>query len=182
MRLVDERKITEAEAVGRCVEEIADAVEANSPEIRRAIESLPLCPRLDDDRSLFEFTLAVLAIQLQGHENRMPAEQAERVRDLMHELCAGVGKGEAAATLALHDHAWRGALHNAEIPTLGLARTLYDRLGFPPVPGSGTFHHRDPQAVQALASLLVRYGELGWWKDFLLAWTLVRTPEPEGTS
>jgi hypothetical protein len=154
-------KVTEGEAVVQCLDEVAAAMRQSWPVILHKLWALPVQPApLDTLGTESELVLAVMAVQIQGLENKMPADQALRISNLTLELCSRGPSGEPLGDLFVeYDRAWKRSLAHAEVPTLGIARLLYDRLGFPPP--------RNEQTVWALAEILVEHGCLKWWKDFL---------------
>ena len=175
MHTLVDRKITEYMAAAECAEAAATSVVEGWPEIRRELQRLPVRPgRWLDDEARLELGLAVLALQLQGLENFMKPEQAQRIRGYFVGFCRDLFHGEAAvATLELHDRAWHLAIANGRMPTYGIAEVLYDRFGFPSSAGPGWSDGRNLSVVNFLSDLIVRYGNLGWWKQLTATAELV---------
>jgi hypothetical protein len=168
-------KITELHAVSECIGQVLKSTQKAWPEIKSRLDA-PLigATDLDDTWSPFEFSLALVSLQVQGLGNMMPAEQAHRVRSFIFGFFQNSQYSEQAVPIfTAYVQAWQQALGRSENPLDGLAALLHRRLRCKTTTTLGESEYISPLALMAISELLMEHGKLGWWKALLSEYRLV---------
>lgn len=175
MALFGQPKKTELEAAAEFVIHFCEYVRDQWPALCRELQSLE--PRFatlaSDVIASYEFTLAVLAAQMQALPNLSSADQAARVRaHIMQCLTTDETADYGPTAIAEYETAWHKSLEAAEPPFGALASVLFDKLGLTsPVP-IGKVTLKDPVLLMALGGTIVQVGG-PWWKRYLETYRIV---------
>lgn len=158
----------EAEAAAEFVIRICQHVPTQWPNICRELRSFESTfePLLNDKFAAYEFTLAIIAIQMRSL-GFLPPEQASRIRLRVLECLITEDTGEyPRQIIELYDAAWDQWASQNEIPFFGIAYVLYDKLGLSSISTSDGNTAKDPIVLSLLVDIMVRLGGTGWWKKY----------------
>src|SRR3989338_6226824 len=163
-------KLTEREVAGQFVLVVMKGVRERWPEIAKQLKEL-----FSEESSIFtnqsapvEFSLAVVASQIQALPNLLPSDQANRIRDYILK-CVSSSELEEYPREAIQEYqnAWDRSLKKAEPPFYGIASVLYDKLGCQSITKQGNEKFKSPLLLMALSEKVVTFGG-PWWKNAIL--------------
>ena len=175
MGLFGKKKITETEIASQFVIALAKEVEKCWPTIVKELRQLLQSDQVisDDEDANFEFTLAVIATQIQALPNLLKQEQASRIRNyiLMFFSSRELGSFAKEAIDAYQD-AWDTALEQGELPLDGIASVLYDKLECGEIVEFGGEKFKDPILIMALSEQVAKFC-IPWWKNVIEKYKIV---------
>ena len=161
------RSIAEHRAAASFVTDTIENAERAWPSVVEQLKSsfqLDIADLASDNWAMFEFGLAVLAIESQAIANLMPSEQATRILSWVVRYLDGPElEGAGKESFKAYGEAWTKAVEEADIPFTAVASVLCDRLEFDATVDAGTIVFKNPLVLTALGGAIVTTGG-GWWK------------------
>lgn len=157
------KKLSEVEAAGKFVLTITKNVQKQWSII---------CNELLHDEIIhnnqqvdFDFTLAIIATQIQALPNLLPEDQAIRIRKYVIQCLSAPELGSYPRdTILRYEFAWDKSLIEGEPPIYGIASVLFDKLGCQSVVEIGNGRFKSPLLIMALSEKIVKLGG-SWWKN-----------------
>lgn len=126
-----ENKMTESEAARAFVAGLMKSVQQHWPDISSALKAVSDLASLDDPGASFEFFIAVMATQLQGLQNFLKADQANRIEQHLIRCISAPGLDSYPEdTIQEYQRAWERAATNGRDPIDGITSLLCDKLGY----------------------------------------------------
>jgi hypothetical protein len=175
MGLFGKKKLSEMEAACQFVLMVMKGVQHHWPEIANELKGMFQAePSILDDRyAIFEFSLAVVATQIQALPNLLPLDQANRIREYVLKCISSPELGEyPREAIQEYQNAWDQSLKKAEPPFYGIASVLFDKLGYQSTVKLAGGKFKDPLLLMALSEKVVTFGG-PWWKNVIQEYKLV---------
>lgn len=174
MGLFGKEKLSEVEVAGQFVISIVKPIQQEWPKVAAELTRLlQLNQPISADRyAAFEFTLAVIALQIQALPNLLPPAQADRIREHVMRCISSPDLGSHPRE-AIHEYqsAWNQCLQQGEPPFHGIASVLFDKLSCQSSVGLGNAKFKDPLLLMALSEKVITFGG-GWWKNAIQRYKL----------
>ncbi len=130
MGICKKKQLSEVEAAGQFVLTICRDVQQQWPQIVEDLKWVSVHALPKDQFAAYEFTLAVIAVQIQALPNLFPIQQATRLREYILRCISLSELGSYSRDIMQeYQNVWDESLQRLEIPLHGIAATLFDRLG-----------------------------------------------------
>ncbi|MDP1788615.1 hypothetical protein [Nitrosomonas sp.] len=131
MGLFGKNKMTESEVARAFVVGLMESVQQHWPDISRDLKAVSDLASLDDPEASFEFFIAVMATQLQGLQNFLKADQANRIEQHLIRCISAPGLDSYPKdTIQEYRRAWDRTASNGRDPIDGITSLLCDKLGY----------------------------------------------------
>jgi hypothetical protein len=175
MGLFGKKSLTEIEVAGQFVLAVAEGVHQQWPEIVNELKRTlqPEDPISDDRYAGFEFSLAVIAVEIQALPDLLPSDQASRIREFVMQCLSSPDLGSyPREAIQEYQDAWNQSLQQGELPFCGIASVLFDKLECRNTVQLGGSLFKDPLLLMALGEKVVTCAG-GWWKTVTQEYKLV---------
>jgi hypothetical protein len=175
MGIFGKKKLSEIQSAGQFVLMVTKGVQHNWPEIAKELNILLEAEDTisDDKFAGFEFTLAVIAIQLQALPNLLPSDQANRIREYVIQCISSPDlKSYPRETIQEYQSVWDKSLQQGEPPFYGISSLLLNKLECRSVVKLGGSSFNDPLLLDALSEKVITFGG-PWWKTVTQEYKLV---------
>jgi hypothetical protein len=167
------KQLSEPEVANEFVLMIWRDIQQKWPQIIEDLRWLSVDVSPKDQSAVYEFTLAVVAVQIQALPNLFPIAQAARLREYILQCISPSGSGSYPRdTIQGYQSAWDESLQRLEIPLYGIASVLFDKREWKKdMEFQGTIF-KDPLVLDMLAIELFQLRPF-WWKKVAEDYTII---------
>ncbi len=120
-----------------------------------------------DDSAILEFSLAVMAVEMEALPNLLPVDQADRIREYVVQYVSDLSS-EPWGREVLQDYGevWKQAVHEVENPLGAIASLLFDRLGCQATTELAGVKYKSPLLLMFFMERIVLCNS-GFWKRLI---------------